>query len=111
MSASLGETRYFLEGAYPPRDLRLALVEASEGKVGSPMDRILLMCFNYNPTTGKYSMTVLTIVRIASAVMVAMVMGFWGVSWRRGKRQAQVPTAFIPRDSKFLTRGPRAPPR
>src|SRR5262245_60998150 len=50
--------RYFLEGAYPPRDLRLALVEAGEGKVGGPMDRILLMCFNYNPAEGSYSVAV-----------------------------------------------------
>jgi protein SCO1/2 len=86
-------TRYFLEGSYPPRDLRLALVEASEGKVGSPMDRILLMCFNYNPVTARYSMTVLTVVRIAGAATVAMLVGFWVVSWRRGRRVAQLPLA------------------
>ncbi len=84
-------TRYFLGGTFPPRDLRLALTEASEGKVGSPMDRILLMCFNYNPTTGKYSMTVLSIVRIASAVMVALLLGFWGVSWWSGRRARRMP--------------------
>ena len=86
-------TRYFLEGTFPPRDLRLALVEASEGRVGSPMDRILLMCFNYNPSTGRYSMTVLTIVRTAGAVMVALLVGFWLVTWRLGKRAAQSPVA------------------
>ncbi len=81
-------TRYFLEGTYPPRDLRLALVEASEGRVGSPMDRILLMCFNYNPVEGRYSMTVLNVVRIGGAVTVALLLGFWLVTWRIGKRQA-----------------------
>jgi protein SCO1/2 len=79
-------TRYFLEGSFPPRDLRLALVEASEGRVGSPMDRVLLMCFNYNPTTGRYSMTVLTVVRVAGALTVTLLLGFWLVAWRRGRR-------------------------
>jgi protein SCO1/2 len=87
-------TRYFLEGTYPPRDLRLALVEASEGRVGSPMDRILLMCFNYNPVTARYSMTVLTVVRMASVVMVALIVGFWVVTWLRGGKWR--PTLAVP---------------
>ena len=84
-------TRYFLEGAFPPRDLRLALTEASEGKVGSPMDRILLMCFNYNPSTGKYSMTVLTAVRIGGVVTVLLLLGFWLTTWLRGRRSPHPP--------------------
>ena len=41
------------------RDLRLALVEASEGKVGSPVDQVLLLCFRYDATTGKYTLAVM----------------------------------------------------
>lgn len=82
-SGELQISRYFLEGAYPPRDLRLALVEASEGKVGGPMDRILLMCFNYNPETGSYSLAILRAVQVGGAVTMAALGLFWWVAWRR----------------------------
>lgn len=78
-------TRYFLEGSYPPRDLRMSLVEASQGQVGSPMDRILLMCFNYDPVEGKYSVRVLNAVRIGGLLTLGMVGLFWLVSWRRSR--------------------------
>src|SRR5207249_10463689 len=65
-------TRYFLGGSYPPRDLRLAITEASEGQVGNLMDRVLLMCFNFNPVTAKYSMAILNVVRIGAVVTVAL---------------------------------------
>jgi protein SCO1/2 len=84
--------RYFLEGYYPPTDLRLALVEASEGRIHAPMDRILLMCFNYNPSTGRYSLAVLNVVRLGGLITVAVVVGFWVVTWRR--RRTLVPARF-----------------
>jgi protein SCO1/2 len=80
--------RYFLGGYYPPRDLRLALVESSEGKISAPMDRILLMCFSYNPQTGKYSGTVLGAVRLGGVLTVLAVVGYWLVRWRRGRGKA-----------------------
>lgn len=89
-------TRYFLEGSFPPRDLRLALVEGSEGRVGSPMDRVLLMCFNYNPVSGKYSMTILNIVRLGGLLMVGLVLLFWLSSWRRGRRLAGAAAGIDP---------------
>ena len=48
--------RYLFGVDYAPRDLRLALVEASAGKIGSPVDQMLLFCFHYDPTFGKYTM-------------------------------------------------------
>ncbi|MFO0927767.1 MAG: SCO family protein [Gemmataceae bacterium] len=89
-------TRYFLDGAFPPRDLRMALVEASEGKVGSPMDRILLMCFNYNPVTAKYSVTILNIVRMGGAVVVSLLLSFWALSWYRGRSRRAAVAAVGP---------------
>jgi protein SCO1/2 len=61
-------SRYFYGIAYPPRDVRLALVEASEGKIGSTVDEILLFCFHYDPVTGKYAVTILNVVRAAGAL-------------------------------------------
>ncbi|MBY0228549.1 MAG: SCO family protein [Gemmataceae bacterium] len=71
--------RYSLDGTFPPRDLRLALIESSEGRVGSPMDRVLLMCFNYDPVTGAYSVAVLRLVQAGGLLTLAALALFW---WR-----------------------------
>jgi protein SCO1/2 len=63
--------RYHMGIDYPARDLRLSMVEASEGKVGSAADRLLLLCYAYDPSTGRYSMAVLGVLRMA-AVMTAV---------------------------------------
>jgi protein SCO1/2 len=90
-SGQLMVTRYFLGGAFPPRDLRLAITETSEGQVGNVMDRVLLMCFNYNPVTGKYSVAILNAVKIGGLLTVALLVGFWVLMWRRARRRAVAP--------------------
>jgi protein SCO1/2 len=79
--------RYFLQGHYPPRDLRLALVESSEGHISAPMDRVLLMCFSYDPSTARYSAGVLQLMRLGGILTVVLVLAFWMVAWRRGRKQ------------------------
>jgi protein SCO1/2 len=61
-------SKYFYGIEYAPRDLRLGLVEASENKIGSPVDQLLLYCYHYDPNTGKYSAIVLNMVRLAGAL-------------------------------------------
>jgi protein SCO1/2 len=68
-------SRYFLGIEYAPRDLRLALVEASEGRIGTPVDRLLLYCFHYDPKAGKYSAAIVTIVR-AAGIATLLGLGF-----------------------------------
>jgi len=73
-------SRYFYGIAYPPRDVRLALVEASAGKIGSTVDEILLFCFHYDPVTGKYAVTILNVVRAMgalSALAIALMIWFF----------------------------------
>jgi protein SCO1/2 len=66
-----GTVSRFLSGIeYSPRDLRLALVEASDGKIGTATDQALLLCYMYDPTTGKYGLAILTVLRAAGAVTV-----------------------------------------
>jgi len=62
--------RYFFGLEYPPRDLRLALVEASGETIGTPVDQLLLYCFHYDPVIGRYSATTLNIVRAGGALTV-----------------------------------------
>jgi len=63
-------SRYFYGIQFPARDLRLALVEASEGKIGTPMDQILLFCYHYDPITGKYGLAIANLVRAAGLATV-----------------------------------------
>lgn len=58
-------SRYLYGIEYPPRDVRLGLVEASAGKIGSPVDQLLLLCYQYDPATGKYTLVVTNVLRLA----------------------------------------------
>lgn len=79
-----GRVSRYLYGLEPaPRDLRLALVEAAEGKIGGITDQILLLCFHWNPTTGKYGAVAMGSVRAASALTVLALGGFLVTMWRR----------------------------
>lgn len=62
--------RYFFGVEYPPRDLRLGLVEAARGRVGTVVDQIMLFCYRYDPATGKYTPIVMNIVRLGGLVTV-----------------------------------------
>ncbi|WP_028458720.1 SCO family protein [Chloroflexus sp. Y-396-1] len=62
--------RYFFGIEFNVSDLRLGLVEASSGKVGNVIDQILLLCYQYNPVTGKYTPAIMTILRIAGVLTV-----------------------------------------
>ena len=68
--------RYLFGIEYGPRDLRLALVEASEGKIGSVADSLLLYCYHYDPMTGRYGIYVMRALRIAGAATVLLIGGF-----------------------------------
>jgi len=67
-------SRYFFGIDYPPRDVRLGLVEASAGKIGTPMDRVLLFCYQYDPSSGRYSAMVLRMVRGGGILVVLLIL-------------------------------------
>jgi protein SCO1/2 len=62
--------RYVFGIDYGPRDLRLAILDASAGKVGSPIERVLLYCYHYDLTTGRYSLAIMRVVQLAGAATV-----------------------------------------
>jgi protein SCO1/2 len=83
--------RYFYGIEYAPRDLRLGLVEASAGRIGTPVDQILLYCFHYDPTTGKYGAVVIRMIRLAGlATLAALGLAMWRMSRRRRPRPVRV---------------------
>jgi protein SCO1/2 len=85
-------SRYLFGVKFEARDLRLALAEASAGKVGSPVDQVLLLCYHYDPTTGRYTLSVLKVIRLISAVSLIGLTGLVGMLLWRGRRHpAAVP--------------------
>jgi protein SCO1/2 len=76
-------SRYLYGVEYTPRDLRLGLVEASAGRIGSAVDRVLLFCFHYDPATGKYTMLTLRLIRLGAIATITGFLAFVVVSRRR----------------------------
>ena len=63
-------SRYFYGIEFAPKDLRLGLIEASQNKIGSIVDQVLLFCYHYDPVTGKYGLVILTTMRIVGVLFV-----------------------------------------
>jgi protein SCO1/2 len=82
-------SKYFYGVEYAPRDVRLGLVEASLNKIGTPVDQILLFCYHYDPTTGKYGAVALNTLRIAAGGFVFIAGAFLLMmllrDWRRDR--------------------------
>jgi protein SCO1/2 len=75
-------SRYFYGVDFPPKDLRMGLVEASQGKIGNAVDAVLLYCYHYDPETGKYGAMVANILRLAAAATILFVGTFLFILWR-----------------------------
>jgi protein SCO1 len=60
--------RYLYGVEYAPRDLRLSLIEAADNKIGSPVDQLMLYCYHYDPTTGKYGARVMRVMQVGGVV-------------------------------------------
>jgi len=79
-------SRYLFGIEYAPRDIRLALVEASENKIGNPIDRLLLYCFQYDPEEGKYGLLVMNVLRLAGLFTVLLLAGALLIMLRRERK-------------------------
>ena len=70
-------SRYFFGVEYPASNVRLGLVDASAGKIGTPVDHLLLFCYQYDPTKARYSATIMTVIRMGGVItLFCMVLGF-----------------------------------
>src|SRR5271154_3309489 len=81
-------SRYFYGIEYPSRDMRLGLVDASAGKIGTPIDHALLFCFQYDPSSATYSTAILRIVRVAGLLTVLCIVGGILIFRRRDRHAA-----------------------
>jgi protein SCO1 len=75
-------SRYFYGVDFPPKDLRMGLVEASQNKIGNAVDAVLLYCYHYDPQTGKYGAMVTNILRLAAGATILLLGGLLLVLWR-----------------------------
>src|ERR1700687_4616525 len=76
-------SRYFSGVEYPGRDMRLGLVEASAGRIGTPIDHVLLFCYQYDPTAATYSASILKIIRLGGVLTILCIVGGILISRRR----------------------------
>jgi protein SCO1/2 len=82
--------RYLYGLEYPDKTLRLGLVEASEGKVGSSLDRLVLYCFHYDATEGRYAPIAARIMQVGGAVSLLVLAGLLTILIRRDKKRTLV---------------------
>ena len=79
-------SRYLFGIDFAPRDLRMAIVESADRKIGSPVDAVLLYCYHYDPATGAYGLLAMRLVRLAGVLFVLAMVAGWVVLRRRERR-------------------------
>jgi protein SCO1/2 len=85
-------SRYLYGVDFPQRTMRLSLVEASQGKIGTTVDQLIMLCYHYDPQTGKYSMAAMDMMRVGGAMTVLVLAGVvfgWLMKERRAQRSAK----------------------
>jgi protein SCO1/2 len=86
--------RYFYGIEYPPQELRGQLEQASSGRIGTPIARLLLLCYDYDAATGKYTLSILRLIRVLGTATALSLGTFLVVMFRRERRQR--PGRFAP---------------
>jgi protein SCO1/2 len=79
--------QYFYGVEYSPKDLRFGIVQASQGKVGTIVDQVLLYCYHYDPRTGKYGAVVSRVLKVAGVITLLILGGFLIVMFRLEPQQ------------------------
>jgi protein SCO1/2 len=91
--------RYFYGVRFPARDLRLSLVEAASGRIGSPVELLLLLCYQYDAASGRYTVAIMNFVRLGG-VLTVLALGAWVV--RALRRERGTPKGVASRAGAFV---------
>lgn len=83
----LTRTLYGIE--FPPQDFRSAILEASEGRIGSPVDRLILYCFQYDPSVGSYVLHAQNAMKVGGVLTILLLGGFLAFFWRRERHREE----------------------
>jgi protein SCO1/2 len=89
-------SRYLYGIEFAPRDVRLALVEAADGRIGTVVDQALLYCYHYDPLSGRYATTIMNVIRIGGVLTLAVLGTFVVTALRRERRPAAAVDAGQP---------------
>jgi protein SCO1/2 len=89
-------SRYLSGVEYSPRDVRLALVESASDRIGTPTDQVMLLCYQYDPTTGRYGLAIMSALRVAGTLTVLAMAGAFAALLRRERRAAAPKAAETP---------------
>lgn len=81
-------SKYFYGIEYAPKDIKFAIQESSQDKIGSPVDQLMLYCYHYDPATGKYGLAILNVIRIGGIITLLGLGGMFFV-FRRYKRKTE----------------------
>jgi protein SCO1/2 len=79
-------SRYLYGVTYQPRDLKLALLEASQGKIGNVFDRLLMFCYHYEPSARGYALQAVRVMQLAAAFTVLLLGCYLGIFWNRQRK-------------------------
>ena len=90
---------YMFGVEYLPRNLKMALVDAGQGNIGSAVDRLVLLCFAYDPASGGYGFYILGALRLFCMALVLALLAFWGVNYQVSKRSRGSDAAVSERGS------------
>lgn len=89
-------SRYFYGIDFPPRDLRFALIESSHRRIGNAVDQVLLLCYHYDPTIGRYGLAIAAALRLAGLCTIGTMGVFLGKMYLLERRRAAELAAFLP---------------
>jgi protein SCO1/2 len=82
-------SKYFFGIEYAPKDIRFSLIEATDEKIGSTVDQLLLLCYHYDPKTGRYTPAAMRLMRAAAALTLVAMGGFFFLMIRHGKKKGK----------------------
>jgi protein SCO1/2 len=104
-------SRYFYGIEFSARDINLGLVEASDGKIGTLAEKVMLLCYQYDPRSGKYGFAIVAALRTGAVITVLSLCTFWFVMYRRERRLRAAPAIEGHRqDLSFKPRTPNPEP-
>jgi protein SCO1/2 len=88
-------SRYFYGIDFPPKDIQFGLIESSAGTIGSPIARLLLFCYHYDPTTGKYSLAIVTLIRVIGTTTALLLAAYVVLMLRRDRLRGRRAAVFL----------------